>query len=65
MHWKSILSKVFGLFVLNAKICINLFKTKSLVPARDEKNVPTCQQCWCKKNPILGKIFTLFGQESE
>ena len=24
------------------------------------KNVPTCQQCWCKKNPILGKIFAKF-----
>ena len=24
------------------------------------KNEPTCQQCWRKKNPILGKIFTKF-----
>ena len=24
------------------------------------KNVPTCQQYWCKKNPIWGNIFAKF-----
>ena len=24
------------------------------------KNVTTCQQCWCKKNPISDKIFAKF-----
>ena len=24
------------------------------------KNVPMCQQCWFKKNPIWGKIFAKF-----
>ena len=24
------------------------------------KKVPTCKQCWCKKNPILGKIIAKF-----
>ena len=24
------------------------------------KMIPVCQTCWCKKNPISGKIFTKF-----
>ena len=30
------------------------------VTGRDVKNVPMWQQCWCKKNSILGKIFAKF-----
>ena len=30
-------------------------------PTQRCENVPTCQQCWCKKNLISGKIFAIFA----